>query len=136
LKWHTAEQTPHGLLARVQLDAVVRRKVDAEDVVQSVYKSLFIRAGAGELQVHDWGNLWGMLTLITLRKCLDRVAYHRAERCDVQREVAAQVSAAGTQPWWQAVAREPLLEAAVLAETVERLLRGLEEDEWPILEMS
>jgi RNA polymerase sigma-70 factor (ECF subfamily) len=118
-------------LARCQFDAVLRHKVDPEDVVQSAYKSFFLRYGAGELEVHDWGNLWGLLTVITLRKCLDRVAYHQAQRRDVQRE------AAEIQPWWQAVARDPLPEeAAVLAETVELLLRGLDADERPILEMS
>ena len=124
-------------LARSQFDAVLRRKVDPEDVVQSAYKSFFLRYGAGKLEVRDWDNLWGLLTVITLRKCLDRVEYHRAERRDVQREAAAQPGAAGTEPWWEAVAREPTPEeAAVLAETVEHLLRSLAEDERPVLEMS
>jgi RNA polymerase sigma-70 factor (ECF subfamily) len=124
-------------LARRQFDAVLRRKVDPEDVVQSAFKSFFLRYGAGKLQVHDWDNLWGLLTVITLRKCLDRVEYHHAERRDVQREAAAQPGTAGTEPWWEAVAREPRPEeAVVLAETVELLLRGLEEVERPILEMS
>ena len=124
-------------LARRQFDAVLRRKVDPEDVVQSAYKSFFLRHGEGKLEVHDWGNLWGLLTVITLRKCLDRVEYHRAERRDVQREVAAQPGAAGADPWWQAVAREPTPEeAAVLAETVEQLLLSLAEDERPVLELS
>jgi RNA polymerase sigma-70 factor (ECF subfamily) len=124
-------------LARGQFNAALRRKVDPEDVVQSAYKSFFLRYGAGKLEVQDWGNLWGLLTVITLRKCLDRVEYHRAERRDVQREASAQPGAAGAEPWWEAVAREPTpAEAAVLAEAVEQLLRGLDEDERPILEMS
>ena len=124
-------------LARRQFDAVLRRKVDPEDVVQSAFKSFFFRYGIGKLEVHDWDNLWGVLTIITLRKCLDRVEYHHAERRNVQREAAAQPGTVGTEPWWEAVAREPRPEeAAVLAETVEMLLRGLDEDDRPILEMS
>jgi RNA polymerase sigma-70 factor (ECF subfamily) len=124
-------------LAHRQLDAALRRKVDPEDVVQSAFKSFFLRYGAGKLEVHDWDNLWGLLTVITLRKCLDRVEYHRAERRDVQREAAAQPGTAGTEPWWEALAREPRPEEAmVLAETVELLLRGLHAEERPILEMS
>jgi RNA polymerase sigma-70 factor (ECF subfamily) len=124
-------------LACRQFDAALRRKVDPEDVVQSAYKSFFLRYGAGKLEVHDWGNLWGLLTMITLRKCLDRVEYHRAECRDVRREAAAQSGTAGTEPWWEAVAREPMPEeAVVLAETVDLLLRGLDEEERPILEMS
>jgi RNA polymerase sigma-70 factor (ECF subfamily) len=124
-------------LASQQFDAVLRNKVDPEDVVQSAYKSFFLRYDAGKLEVHNWGNLWSLLTVITLRKCLDRIEYHRAERRDVRREEAAQASEAGTKPWWEAVAREPTpQEAAVLAETVELLLRGLALEERPILELS
>jgi RNA polymerase sigma-70 factor, ECF subfamily len=67
-------------------------------VVQSAYKSFFLRYGAGKLEVRDWGNLWGLLTMITLRKCLDRVEYHRAGCRDVQREAAAQPEPEGTAP--------------------------------------
>jgi RNA polymerase sigma-70 factor (ECF subfamily) len=124
-------------LARRQFDAVLRRKVDPEDVVQSAFKSFFLRYGVGKLEVRDWDNLWGLLTIITLRKCLDRVEYHHAERRNVHREAAARPGTAGTEPWWEAVAREPRPEeAVVLAETVELLLRGLDEDERPILQMS
>src|SRR5262249_5841259 len=94
-------------LAGRRFDAVLRRKVDPEGVVQSAYKSFFVRYGEGKLEVQDWGNLWGLLTVITLRKCLDRVEYHRAGSRDVQREAAAQPGSPGTEPWWEAVAREP-----------------------------
>jgi RNA polymerase sigma-70 factor (ECF subfamily) len=124
-------------LARRQLEPILRRKVEPEDVVHSAYKSFFLRYAAGELEVHDWGNLYGLLTVITLRKCLNRIEYHRAECRDVHREVAAHPGAAGALPWWQAVAREPTPEeAAVLAETIDQLLRSLQEEERPILEMS
>lgn len=124
-------------LARGQFDAVLRRKVDPEDVVQSAYKSFFLRYGAGKLEVENWGNLWGLLTMITLRKCLDQVEYHRAGCRDVKREAAAQADPAGAAPWWEAVAREPTpQEAAILVETVEQLLRDLDEKERPILQLS
>ena len=124
-------------LARRQLGAVLRRKVDPEEVVQSAYKSFFLRHGAGKLEVHDWDHLWGLLTVITLRKCFDRVEYHHAERRDVKREATAQPGTAGTEPWWEAVARDPAPEeATVLAETVEQLLRELDDDQRPVLEMS
>ena len=121
-------------LARRQFDAALRRKVDPEEVVQSAYKSFFLRYGEGKLEIHDWGSLWGMLTVITLRKCFDRVEYYRAARRDVKREAAAQQACA---PWWEAVARDPTPEeGAILAETVELLLRRLEDAERPILELS
>jgi RNA polymerase sigma-70 factor (ECF subfamily) len=124
-------------LARRQFDATLRRKVEPEDVVQSAYKSFFLRYSAGQVEAHDWDSLWGLLAVITLRKCFRRVAYHRAERRDVQREAAARPGDPGTEPWWEPVARDPTPEeAVVLIEIVEQLMRDLDEDERPVLEMS
>jgi RNA polymerase sigma-70 factor (ECF subfamily) len=62
--------------------------VEAGDVVQSAYKSLSVRYAAGDLDVVSWNSLWGLLTLITVRKCAERAAYHWAGRRDAAREVA------------------------------------------------
>lgn len=121
-------------LARRHLDARLQHKIDAEDLVQSAYKSFFLRYGDGAL-AEGWDGLWGLLTLITLRKCADRVRYYRAECRDVNRETAP--AGEGDEPWRDAVGREPTPEEAVgLTETVENLLSGLDDDERPILEMS
>jgi RNA polymerase sigma-70 factor (ECF subfamily) len=121
-------------LAVRHIDAALKHKVDPEDVVQSAYKSFFFRYGAGNLDVVNWNSLWGLLTLITVRKCAERAAYHRAECRDAARETAREGEAA---PWLEPFGREPTpLEAAVLSETVEQLLAGLDEEERPILELS
>src|SRR5579885_2790332 len=69
------------------VNAGLRHKVDPEDVVQSAYKSFFLRYGAGNLDLANWNSLWGLLTVITVRKCAERAAYHHAERRDAAREV-------------------------------------------------
>jgi RNA polymerase sigma-70 factor, ECF subfamily len=123
-------------LARRRLDDRLRQRVDPEDVVQSVYKSFFIRHREGQLDVVNWQSLWGLLTLITLRKCADRADYFHADRRNVNREAVADDSDQ-QQPWQVAVGREPSPEeAALLAETVESLLRDLDEHDRPIIEMS
>jgi RNA polymerase sigma-70 factor (ECF subfamily) len=123
-------------LARSRFGAGLRHKIDPEDVVQSAYKSFFRSFDEGKVEVVNWNSLWGLLTLITLRKCADRVAYHRAECRDANREVAAPPDAEGS-PWLEAVGREPTpLEAAELGETVERLFAHLDEDERPVLDLS
>jgi RNA polymerase sigma-70 factor (ECF subfamily) len=124
-------------LARGHLDTRLRHKIDPEDVVQSAYKSFFLRYREGALASEGWDGLWGLLTLITLRKCADRVRYHRAECRDLSREAAAPAGAPEAEPWSEAAGREPTPEQAVaLAETVERLLRGLDGDERPVVELS
>jgi RNA polymerase sigma-70 factor (ECF subfamily) len=122
-------------LARSQLDTRLRHKIEPEDVVQSAYKSFFLRYGEGALAAEGWDGLWGLLTVITLRKCADRVRYHRAERRDLAREAAVPEGAGGE--WRDAVGREPTPEqAAVLAETIEDLLRDLDADERQVVELS
>jgi RNA polymerase sigma-70 factor (ECF subfamily) len=124
-------------LARKQLDVQFQHKIDVEDVIQSVYKSFLIRYGETALPEAGWDGLWGLLTCITVRKCADRVRYHRAECRDIGREVSARPEAEHVEPWREAVGREPTPdEAAVLAETVEQLLRGLDGDERRIVELS
>jgi RNA polymerase sigma-70 factor (ECF subfamily) len=124
-------------LARGRLAGALRHKVDPEDIVQSAYKSFFRCHGEGKVEVESWNSLWGLLTLITLRKCADRAAYHRAECRDLARETAAAPGAEAETPWPEAPGREPTpFEAAALGETVERLLAALDEDERPILELS
>jgi RNA polymerase sigma-70 factor, ECF subfamily len=124
-------------LARGHLDARLRHKIDPEDVVQSAYKSFFLRYGEGALAAEGWDGLWGLLTRITLRKCADRVRYFRTEARDVAREATAPAGAEDAAPWRDPAGREPTPEqAALLAETVEHLLRGLDADERPIIELS
>jgi RNA polymerase sigma factor (sigma-70 family) len=124
-------------LARRRLNGLLKHKVDPEDVVQSAYKSFFGRFGEGKIAVGNWDSLWGLLTLITLRKCADRAEYFRAERRDAAREVTVQPGSGETGPWREAIDREPTPEeAAMLAETVAQVLQDLDEDERPIIEMS
>jgi RNA polymerase sigma-70 factor (ECF subfamily) len=123
-------------LARRRIRDGLRHKVDPEDVVQSVYKSFFLRYGDGNLKIVNWDSLWGLLTLITVRKCAERAAYHGAACRDAAREVSPP-AAEEAASWLEPLGREPTpLEAAVLSETVEQLLGVLDEDERPVLELS
>jgi len=123
-------------LARCHLDARLKNKVDPEDVVQSAYKSFFLRYGDQTVATQGSDALWSLLTLITLRKCADRARYYRADRRDMKQEVRASM---GSEPefWREAVSREPTPEhAAVLAETVEKVLREVGTDERLVVELS
>lgn len=121
-------------LARRRIHGRLAHRIDPEDVVQSAFKSFFIRHQDGRLQVWNWNSLWGLLTRITVRKCADRAEYLRAARRDVGREAA---DAADADPQWQtATDREPSAhEVAVLAETVEALFHGFDATDRPVLEL-
>jgi RNA polymerase sigma-70 factor (ECF subfamily) len=127
----------HQLLALTRRQFVPRlaRRIDPEDVVQSAFKSFFVRHRDGKLRVENWDALWGLLALITRRKCADRAEYLRAGRRDVGREVSAPEG--GDQPWPSAPDREPSPpDAAILAETLDHLFRAVEGDERQVLELS
>ena len=123
-------------LAHRRIAAGLRHKVDPEDVVQSAYKSFFLRYDAANLDVVNWDSLWGLLSLITVRKCAQKAEYHRAACRDAYREVPMKMGEEASSAL-APLSREPTpLEAAVLIETVDQLLAALDEDERPILEMS
>jgi len=124
-------------LTRRQFNQLLARKVDPEDVVQSAFKSFFVRHRDGKVEVGDGGGLWNLLTLITVRKCADRAEYFRADRRDAAREATGPESNSHPDPVWAVLDREPRPEEAViLTETVERLFRDLTPHERPILELS
>jgi RNA polymerase sigma-70 factor (ECF subfamily) len=125
-------------LARHRLDPLLRRKVDPEDVIQSVFRTFFARQADGRLRVDSWESLWGLLTAITLRKCGRHIDHFQAACRDVRRErtpePAGDDSSAGG---WEAVDAEPTpFQAALLADTLEQLLHDLDERDRQILQLS
>jgi RNA polymerase sigma-70 factor (ECF subfamily) len=123
-------------LALRNLHTGLRHKVDPEDVVQSAFKSFFFRYGEGKLSVVNWNSLWGLLTVITVRKCAQRIAYYQAECRDLAREASAPPEQEGLA-WLDPLGREPTpLEAVELTETLEQLFAVLDEEDRPVLELS
>ena len=92
-------------LARRRFNLLLARKVDPEDVVQSAYKSFFVRHRAGKLDVGGWDGLWNLLTLITLRKCADRAEYFLADVATPPGRRPARPAGTGrTRGWWRKTA--------------------------------
>jgi RNA polymerase sigma-70 factor (ECF subfamily) len=123
-------------LARAHLDSRVRQKVDPEDVLQSAYKSFFLRCEQERLSAENWDGLWSLLTVITTRKCGRWARKFRGGR----RDVAAEVAAAGDPDESDVIvlySEEPSPEEAVmLSELVEQLHRGLGERDSTILTLA
>ncbi|HEV3263104.1 MAG TPA: sigma-70 family RNA polymerase sigma factor [Gemmataceae bacterium] len=123
-------------LARSRLDPLLRRKLDPEDILQSVYRSFFHHYVEGQYQLESWEGLWGMLVIMTLRRCGYRRAYFRAACRDVLREAGSpQTDSSVTD--WDVLSRDPTpSQAALLAEAVEQLMQGLTAREQEIVRLS
>src|SRR5262245_13855050 len=65
-------------LARSRLPAALARRIDAEDVVQSVYRSFFTAADDGHYALPQGGDLWRLLVTITLHKVYYQVKHNQA----------------------------------------------------------
>lgn len=118
-------------LAQQRLGWRLRRKLDPEDVVQSAFHSFFRMQAADELAFENWDALWGLLSLITIRKCGHRIEHFQAACRDVGRERSAVLRAADVEASradWEAVAQQPSpSQAAMLTEAIDELLRPLDD---------
>jgi len=73
-------------LARNRIGAKLRRRIDAEDVVQSAYRSFFVHAARAEYALEQSGDLWRLLAGITLNKLYGQAEKHTAARRSIDRE--------------------------------------------------
>lgn len=121
----------HSVAARY-LGMQVRTRIDAEDVVQSVYRTLYRRAkstasaAAGPTptthptKLDDSDSLWKLLVTVTIRKAINK----RVTQLRLKRSVAATTSGEG--PDWAGAATEPTPdEIAEQAESVANLKTSL-----------
>ncbi|MFL5328732.1 MAG: RNA polymerase sigma factor [Gemmataceae bacterium] len=112
-------------LAHGRMSAQLRQKIDAEDVLQSVFKSFFIRHADGQFEPTGWDSLWTLLSVIAVRKCCKHHKFFHAERRAIDRETQAHDQSSLV---WEPFDREPTPdEAAAVADTVEQLMRGLDD---------
>ncbi len=102
-----------------RLDGGTRRKVDAEDIVQSALRSFQNGQAEGRFAFREPDDLWKLLVVITLRKCRRNATRLRTAKRDVRREVGLGEGAAAP------AGRSPRPDAvAVAAEPLDRLLSG------------
>ncbi len=100
-------------LARGRLSQRLARRIDPEDVVQSAYRSFFLRARAGEFHVEREGDLWRLLAAITLHKLWRQAKHHRAGKRAIGRE--EQPTGDDSPPLEQLASREPSVADVVVA---------------------
>ncbi len=117
-------------LARSRLSHKLSRRLDADDVVLSAWRSFFVAARDSRIQVQDDDNLWPLLVTMTLRKLQRQVQRHQSEKRTTGREVALE----DTDAWQAIVSQDPTPdEAAQLTLDVESLLAKLSPSDREVL---
>jgi RNA polymerase sigma-70 factor (ECF subfamily) len=71
-------------LAAKQTTADVDARADAEDIVQSVFRTFFRRAARGEYELPAGDELWKLLLVIGLNKVRAVAGFHKAAKRDVR----------------------------------------------------
>src|SRR5436189_5093408 len=71
-------------LARANTSAQLARRVDAEDIVQSVFRIFFAGASQGLYDVPAGDDLWKLLLVIALNKIRAEGVFHQAAKRDIR----------------------------------------------------
>ncbi len=64
------------------------RCVDAEDIVQSVFRTFFRRAMTGHYHLPEGDEIWKLFLVISLNKIRKKAEFHQAAKRDVERTQA------------------------------------------------
>ena len=116
-------------LAQARMAPDLARRVDADDIVQSVFRTFFRRAALGQYQVPAGGDLWKLLLVMALNKIRSVATHHRSDRRDVSRTP-------GDDDAGVAVAdQDDNAAVATLRMTIEELLCDLPESHRAIIEL-
>ena len=75
-------------LARTRLSDDVAARLDADDVVQSVFRSFFESACQGLYRVPNGETLWRLLAVVTVNKVRSIRAFHVAAKRDARNTVS------------------------------------------------
>lgn len=120
-------------LARARLSDRLQQKVDADDVVQSAFRSFFVRARDGQYVIERSGELWSLLAAITRHKLLKKAEHYRQQKRSLNTDEPLVSDAAGHDAAFTA---EPSDEEAVaLSDEVAFLMRDLDPQQRTMLEL-
>jgi RNA polymerase sigma-70 factor (ECF subfamily) len=120
-------------LAKSRMVPALQQRVGAEDVVQSVCRTFFRRAGQHEFELRGTDSLWRLLCAITLTKVRQHARFHYRECRTPDRETplagedSSREAGAGDRP---ARPADPTPdEIAAFADQMQRLFAVLSEEE-------
>lgn len=110
-------------LARAKCGDDLAARMDAEDIVQSVFGSFFRGAAEGFYDAPTGDEIWGLLLVMALNKIRAKGGHHRAAKRDVRKTLGGDALAAGVDPPTTDEAAHTLLRL-VVEEVIARLPDG------------
>jgi RNA polymerase sigma-70 factor (ECF subfamily) len=118
-------------LAARQTSPELGRRLDPEDIVQTVFRTFFRRVAEGSYDVPDGEEIWKLLLVIALNKIRDAGNFHKAAKRDVRRTSSGEANglAIRNAPGKDEVA------LAVLRMVIDEMLDGLPESHRRIIEL-
>ena len=121
-------------MARKRISQRFAGRIDAEDIVQSVFRTFFHRAKQGQFEFNDPDDICKMLARITVHKTFRQIAHHQAGKRDASRDAGAGDDAQDLIV--NLASREPSPdEATQLLDQMEHFLAQLKPEERQILEL-
>lgn len=117
-------------LARSRCSTGLLQRVDADDIVQSVFRTFFGGAKKGQYVVPDGGDLWKLLAVIALNKVRTAATRHRAGKRNVKATVELTLLDAATE-----ATRSPEAEQAFLRLDIGEALERLTATERKMIEL-
>ncbi len=123
-------------LVQTRLSQRLAARLDADDVVQSAFRSFFSEARTGRFVLKQAGDMWRLLAAITINKLRHTERRHSAEKRSVKLEQVPLPLREGLDEQTAWLAHDPTPdEAAALADELESLLRPLHEGQRRIVEL-
>jgi RNA polymerase sigma-70 factor (ECF subfamily) len=121
-------------MARKRISQRLASRIDAEDIVQSVFRTFFHRAAQGQFTINAEDDVCKMLARITVHKTFRQIAHHQAGKRDAGREVGRGDDEQDVVV--NLASREPAPEeAAALLDQLEHFLAQLRPEDRQILEL-
>ncbi len=122
-------------LVRGRMSPKLVRRFDAEDVVQSAYRSFFIHAQEGDFVIKGGGDLWRLLAAITLNKLSKQIERHSAGKRDVRTEEHLSGSSQTADLFYGGPGAPSPEEDAMLQDELDWLTKDLDLEHCEILSM-
>lgn len=116
----------------------LKRRFDADDVVQSTFRTFFRRTQVGQFQFDDNQRLWNLLLAITLTKLREKARFHGRQGRAVEREQPARPFKPGDSATSEdfCLSPAPPPDAALeFADAFESFLAGLDDQERRLVDL-